>query len=52
MSTDQLSDLRVIVLNNSVKQKSSQIHIHPWKFAAGTEMIRIAVEEKKTTIHL
>lgn len=47
VSTDQLSDLGVIVLDHSVKQQSSQIHIHPWNFAAGTEMIRITVEQKK-----
>lgn len=47
VSTDQLSDLGVIVLDHSVKQQSGQIHIHPWKFAAGTEMIWITAEQKK-----
>lgn len=47
MSTDQLSDLGVIVLEQSVKKHPRQIHIHPGKFAAGTKMIRIAVKQKK-----
>lgn len=46
VSTHQLSDLGVIMLDHSVKQQSSHVHIHPWKFAAGTEMIWIAMEQK------
>lgn len=45
-STDQLSDLGAIGLDHSVKQQSSHVHIHPWKFAAGIEMIWIAVEQE------
>lgn len=29
VSTDQLTDLRVIMLDHSVKQQSSHVHIHP-----------------------
>lgn len=45
VSTDQLTDLGVIMLDHSVKQQSSHVHIHPWKFAAGIEVIWIAVEQ-------
>lgn len=29
VSTDQLTDLGVIMLDHSVKQQSSHVHIHP-----------------------
>lgn len=43
VTTDLLSDLRAILLNHSVKQETSNVHIYPRTFAAGTVVIWMTV---------
>lgn len=44
-----LHDLRVILLDHSVKQEAGHLHIHPWTFTAGAEVIWMTVKKQIRT---
>lgn len=49
-TSNLLHDLRVILLNHSVKQEAGHFHIHPWTFVAGAEVIWMTVEKTNQDI--
>lgn len=44
LSTNLLSDFRVVLLNDSVEQQAGRVHVDAWTFTAGAVVIWVTEE--------